>query len=527
MTQSAENIVFRYVLERHARQAPERTFATFPAEGRTWTWAEADAAANRMANALAELGVGRGSRVAVLSENSSAMVQVILGTTKLGAIYVPLHTSWRGEQLEHGLGIVHPHVIVCQVQYLESMAAVGASAPTVVIDCDTAGPDLDDLVARADSSSPEPPPDPYLDVWDPYAVIFTSGTTGRSKGVLCPYGQLFAQVEHPMLPVVTADDTFLGDMPLFHVGGLLAMMAVLQLGATWVVTPRIRIGTYWEIVRNHGVTHATLLPQVATFLQKQPERPDDAVNPLRIIMTGSFSRGLDQWCKRFGVKNRYRFYNSTELCAPLMTGLDPEESASTGHVRPGVAVDVIDSEGKSVERGTVGELIVRSSRPWEMFLGYLGDYTATSAAWTDGWFRSGDLFVQTGENTYQHVDRLADAIRRRGENISAFELEEVILRHPAVYSCAVVGVPDDEVLGDHDIKACVQPRKGETLDPAELVAFLDERLPPFAVPRYVDILEELPRTATTKIRKSELRSAGVTDSTWDRNSAGNGVIGRD
>src|SRR5690606_5055401 len=160
----------------------------------------------------------------------------------------------------------------------------------------------------------------------------------------------------------TEADVFLGDMPLYHVGGLLSFMAVLQLGARWVVTPRVRIDAFWEVVRTHGVTHATLLPQVATFLAKQPPRPDDADNPLRIIVTGSYSRGLDAWCARFGVAHRYRYYNATELCAPLMTGLDPPEDGPTGRVRPGVSVRLVDQHDQPVPPGTVGELVVRADR---------------------------------------------------------------------------------------------------------------------------------------------------------------------
>jgi crotonobetaine/carnitine-CoA ligase len=383
---------------------------------------------------------------------------------------------------------------------------------------------LDDLMRVA---SPVAPADPHLEVWDPYAVIFTSGTTGRSKGVLCPYGQLFGQVQHPMLPFCGPDDVFMGDMPLYHVGGLLAFMAVMQLGARWVVMPRVRIDTFWGTVKSFGVTHATLLPQVATFLEKQPPRPDDADNPLRIIVTGSYSRGLDRWCARFGVRHRYRYYNATELCAPLMTGLDPAEDAATGHVRPGVTVRLVDHEGAPVRPGTAGELVVRTDRPWEMFLGYVGDLAATADAWRDGWYHTGDIFIQTAEDTYQYVDRTKDAIRRRGENISSFELEEVMLRYPAVIACAAIGLPAQDVAGDEDIKACVVTRAGGSFDPGEFIEFLEERLPSFAVPRYIEVYPELPRTSTEKVRKSDLRAAGVTPATWDRLDAVGGGGTRD
>ncbi|GAA0565516.1 AMP-binding protein [Actinomadura livida] len=531
----AAGIVFRYVLEHRAATTPDRVFATFPDDRTEWTWAQADEAANRLASVLAAHGVGRGDRVAVLSDNGASMVQTLLGTTKLGAVFVPFNTGWKADQIRHAFDVARPSVFLCQARYADRVSGVepGDGLPALVIVSDTDAQDTDSRVAElaslgvlADltgSASPARPADPGIDVWDPYAVIFTSGTTGRSKGVLCPYGQLLGQVEHPMLPHCTPGDVFMGDMPLYHVGGLLAFMAVLQLGARWVVTPRVRVGTFWDTVKSFGVTHATLLPQVATFIEKQPPRPDDADNPLRIIITGSYSRGLDRWCERFGVEHRYRYYNATELCAPLMTGLDPPEDAATGHVRPGATVRVVDEHDVPVPRGTVGELVVRTDLPWEMFLGYVGDLPATAAAWRNGWYHTGDLFVQTAEDTYQYVDRLKDAIRRRGENISSFEVEEVMLRHPAVVSCAAIGVPADDVPGDEDIKACVVTREDTGFDVAEFIAFVGRHLPSYAVPRYVEVYRELPRTSTQKVRKADLRAAGVTSMTWDRLGAVEGV----
>ncbi|WP_033292199.1 AMP-binding protein [Amycolatopsis jejuensis] len=516
----SSEIVFRYLLEAHARDHGDRQFAVFPEENAAWTWADADRAANRCAAVLRAHGVGRGDRVAVLGDNTQGVVQTLLGTTKLGGVYSPLHPAWQADHLRHGLSVTKPKFLVCQADYLPRLEAAESPdlPPTVGVlgEFTPRGSRFVAMNELIEAAPADPPDDPGLHIWDPYAAIFTSGTTGPPKAVLSPYGQLAAQIEHSMLPFLDADEVLLGDMPLYHVGALLSFLAVLQLGARWVVVPKVRIDSFWDTVRRYGVTHATFTPAAATFLEKKQPRPDDADNPLRIVLTGTFSKGLDRWCARFGVPHRYRYYNGTEQCSPLMTGLDPAEDAPTGYVRPGVTARLVDGDDLPVPPGAVGELVVRPDRPWETMLGYLGDPAATARAWRNGWYHTGDLFVQTGEGTFQHVDRAADVIRRHGENISSVEVERVVLEHPAVLRGAAVGLPSEEVPGDQDIKLCLVLRPDADLAMDELIGFLRDRLPSYAVPRYVEICPELPVTATNKIRKPVLRAAGVTAATWDR-----------
>lgn len=528
---SALDIVFRYVLERHARLTPNRPYITFAADGLTWTWSDTNSEANRTAQALGKFGLERGDVVSVLSDNSPALVRTLFGVTKVGGIYSPVNTAFRASLLGHVLGVASPSALVCQGEYAERLLHddVGDLPPRVLVSgrCDrkvwkalesrTDLLDFDELIASAPT---EPPPDPGIDYWDPYAIIFTSGTTGRSKGVLSPYSQLHAQVEHPMLPFTSGDDVFLGDLPMFHVGALLSFMAALLHGARWVVVPRVRIGQYLDIVRAHGVTHITVLPAIVNFLEKQPPRPDDADNPLRIVLTGSFFNNYDEWCARFGIDHGYGFFNMTEICSPLMTGLDPERRHGTGHLRPGMDAELVDEYDRPVPTGTPGELVIRPARPWEINLGYVGEPAASAAAWRNGWYHTGDLFVADESGYYSYIDRLTDAIRHRGENISSFEVEDVMGGHPAIARCAAVAVPSNDVKGENDVKACVELAPESEFDPAELIAFLADRLPYFAVPRYVEVLPRLPVTATEKVQKTALRTRGITPTTWDRLAAG-------
>jgi crotonobetaine/carnitine-CoA ligase len=530
----AQNLVFRYILERRARQTPDQRYVTFVEEATTWTWSETDAHANRAANLFASLGVAKGGVVSVLCDNTRALVQSIFGATKLGAIVSPLNTALRAGLLRHVLGVAQPRVLVCQGQYAARLLHddVGPLPSVVLVAGDCDAPAWASLATRTDvrsfddaaaSAGDAAPPDPGIEYWDPYAIIFTSGTTGPSKGVLCPYAQLYAQVQHTTLPVTSADDVFLGDLPLFHVGALLAFMATLQHGARWVVVSRVRIERYLDIVRTHGVTHITVLPAIVNFLEKQPRRLDDADNPLRIVLTGSFFDSYDEWCARFGIAHGYGYFNMTEICSPLMTGLDPARRDGTGRVRPGVTVRLVDEHDRPVPAGQPGELVIRPDLPWEINLGYVGNPDATQKAWRNGWFHTGDLFVADDTGHYSYLDRTKDSIRRRGENISSFEVEHVMARHPAVLRCAAIGVPSDQIRGEDEVMVCLQLVPGTTIDEVEFIAYLAERLPRFAVPRFVEVFDELPTTASEKVRKVELRQRGVTPCTWDRETAGIGM----
>lgn len=208
----------------------------------------------------------------------------------------------------------------------------------------------------------------------------------------------------------------------------------------------------------------------------------------------------------------------TEVSVPLITELNPGVPGTCGRPRPGVEVRVVDEHDREVPRGEVGELIVRTDLPWAMNSGYLGAPEATAAAWRNGWFHTGDAFRADGDGNHFFVDRLNDAIRRRGENISSSEVEAELLRHPSVREAAVVAVPSP--YGEDDVLAAVAPVASAAIDPAELLDFVLPLLPHFMVPRYVRVLDELPKTPTSKIEKRRLRADGVAPGTWDREAAG-------
>jgi len=280
--------------------------------------------------------------------------------------------------------------------------------------------------------------------------------------------------------------------------------------AELVVYPKFSGPEFWDRVRSFGITGSTIVGP--DLLPQAPARADDDDNPLRLVLTGRHS---PEWRQRFGVERTFTFYNMSEISRPLQLQPAPAKMLSVGLPRPGVAVRIVDGHDIEVPVGEVGELIVRTDRPWEMNLGYVGNPAATSEAWRNGWFHTGDAFrVDPESGEYLFVDRMKDCVRRRGENISSYEVEAEIQQHLAVRECAVVAVPG-EFRGDEEVKAVVVLEPGHELDPADLVKFLQPSLPAFMVPRCFEFVDELPRTETAKVRKVGLRANGVNNRMWD------------
>ncbi|MGE0388288.1 MAG: AMP-binding protein [Gammaproteobacteria bacterium] len=516
-------LVHTYRLAHWAGRTPERTCARFPAHGdEHWTWARADAEASRAAHLLRRLGVGRGDAVALFHEAAPDHLRFMLGALRLGAVAAPVNDAYRGEVLRHALDLCGARVALCSAAFLERIAALElASLRTLVVAGDAPAALVESLrerfeivpaAAAADMPASAPEVEP-IHFWDPYCAVFTSGTTGPSKAALSPYAQIHAVVEHNLLRWLGPDDVYLIDSPMFHVSGLLSLYVMLCTGGQMVFYPKFSSAQYWERVRKHRATAGTIM--MLEFLWKQPPRPDDADNTLRWVLTGMLPPYLEDWRARFGVDTVFTFFNMSEISAPLQTGPNPANHRSAGRVRPGAQVRIVDEHDVEVPAGTVGELVVRTDRPWEICIGYLGNPQATADAWRNGWFHTGDAFWRDAEGWYYFVDRLKDSIKRRGENVSSFEVEQAIAAHPAVLECAVVAAPG-EIAGDQEVRAVIALHPGATLAAAELTTFLEPRLPRFMLPRYIDFVAALPRNQSTKVLKNALRAQGIGPGTWDR-----------
>jgi crotonobetaine/carnitine-CoA ligase len=354
-------------------------------------------------------------------------------------------------------------------------------------------------------------------------VLYTSGTTGWSKGVMMPHSQFFFFAEEDVeLVGLTEDDVYMTGFPFFHGNAqFLTIYPCLIAGAHCVLYPRFSASDYFGRARRSGATVANLLGATMSFICGTPPTPDDRNHRLRTIYAAPLAFDLArEFTDRFGPIEFVDGFGQTEISNVFMTprGARRPEGASGVLVDQFFEVMIANPEtDEPVEEGQVGELLVRHKRPGIMCSGYLGMPEKTVETWRNLWFHTGDALRRDADGWYYFVDRVKDALRRRGENISSFEVESVIRGHAAIAECAVVGVKADERGGEDEVKACVILAEGHaSLDYADLIAWCDERMPAHMVPRYVEIFDKLPQTPSEKIKKKELREMGVTAATWDR-----------
>lgn len=517
-----DRVVTRYLIDRLAVEQPDRAFVVFDDNGEAWSYADFRDKIIQTAIGLQHEGVAQGDHVLVFAPNSREQIRIFFALNYLGAVYVPINTAYRGNLLSHVINVSDARLAVIHASLTDRLEGIDTYKldKLIVLGGDAGQTTLPAirydkaLLPTAGTLAPLTRP---IEPWDSMAIIFTSGTTGPSKGVLSSYLHLFTNAGPESWPFVTSDDRYLINSPMFHIGGMGPMFCMLARGASFAMVERFDTATYWQSVRNTGVTVAFLLGVMATFLEKQPPAPDDAANPLRLVLMVPLASNAESFARRFGV-DVHTIFNMTEVSSPIVSGPNPAVRGTCGKARPGVEVRLVDDNDCEVPLGTVGEMLVRTDRPWGMNSGYYKNPEATAKAWRNGWFHTGDAFTQDAEGNFFFVDRMKDAIRRRGENISSFEVEADVCAHPAVREAAAVAVPSD--LGEDDVLVCVAPVAGHTIDPADLIAFLKDRMAYFMVPRYVRILTDLPKTPSAKVLKHELRAEGITPDTWDREAAG-------
>ena len=512
-----EECVVRELLIRRAAECPDRDFVLFE-NGERWSYSDALGRVRRCAAGLEALGIGPGDLVLSWQANGPTAVETFLALNFLGAVYVPINTSYRGTLLEHVIAKSDARLMIADGRLIDRLAAVDRAALEAVVVLGDERPELPGLrliPAAALTAAGDQPRTRDIAAWDTHMVIYTSGTTGPSKGVLSSYIHSYTAARG--FRNIGPGDRTLMQLPMFHVGGPYALLWALIYAGSTVVVESFSVSRFWEIVRRYEITTVGLLGAMAQFLMKQPESPNDKDHPLRSVIIAPFDENAIAFGRRFGVPT-YTEFNMTELSVPLWAGPNPTIPGTCGRPQPGVELRLVDEHDIEVPVGSAGELVVRADLPWTLSHGYLNDAEATSRAWRNGWFHTGDLMRRDADGNYFFVDRLKDSLRRRGENISSFEVENAILAHPSVREAAVVPVPGDG--SEDEVLAVVALVPGAALEPAELLEFLRDKLAYFMMPRYVRVLDALPKTPTQKVEKHVLRRDGVTADTWDRVAAG-------
>ncbi len=511
-------------LARQAARHGERTFFWF--KDRAYSYLDFERESDRVAAGLQALGIGKGDKVAILLANRPEYLFVWFGLSKLGAVEVPINTAHRGDLLIYMIDKVDCRLVICEAEFLDRLSPVLASLPKVErlvalggAPADLGKPALDYDALVANDGRFEP-----VDVrWsDPFAILFTSGTTGPSKGSLMPqnYALFMGEVVSRSMGYTPADRLY-NVLPLFHGNAqLLSTMAALMSGAQMVLGERFSAGEFWSEVRKYGCTEFNYIGGILPILLKAEPRADDADNPLRVMMGAGAARDVFlAFESRFGVK-LVEGYGMSEIGLPLMNSIDGERvPGSIGKPAFGCQVRLADDDGLEItDPGVPGEVLVRTDMPCTMLLEYYGMPEKTVEAWRDLWFHTGDYATRDAAGCYYFVDRKKDALRRRGENISSYEVECVINAHPAVLESAAVAIKSE--LGEDEVMVCLTLKPGASLAPEALLDHCQSRMAYFMVPRYVRILESLPKTPTEKVQKAVLRSAGLAPGTWDREQAG-------
>lgn len=468
------------------------------------------------ANALWDLGIRPGDCVALFTGTRPEWVYFWLGAARIGAVTAAVNAANKGEFLLHALRLSQAKAVITDAERRPRVDEVADRLPA-----------LSEVVVQGDS------PDDALNrgaertvvdhrgqIGDIGSLFFTSGTTGPSKAVATTWHYLFTTAA----TVASAWQFDAGEvlwtaMPLFHLSAAPSVLAPMLVGGTTVLASAFHPGSVWDDVRACGAAGFAGAGAMVSMLLNQPPDPRDAQVPLRFISAAPIDAGAYRDIeKRYGCRI-VTMYGMTEAFPIAVKAVaDDGVPGTSGRPNPNFDVRIVDDDGNPLPAGTVGEIACRATYPHVMSEGYVTDGPGLRVQPHSAWFRTGDLGVLDSDENLTYVDRVKDSLRRRGENVSSVEVETVVMRHPAVLEAAAVGVPSE--LGEDDILLVVTLRPGASLDYADLLDFCGARMPYFCVPRYVEIVNEIPKTIIGRVRKDILRARGVGPGAWDRESHG-------
>jgi len=518
------------LLRERALSDGERPFVE-PFGGRAHTYAEVWESVQQTARGLAAVGVRPGDNVVLMLRNGLDALLTWFGANLLGAVDVSLNTALRGPTFEHAMNLVQARHLVIGAEFLPMLRASEQALPhletVLVIGADVSAlapvrwPLLDFYQVQGDApevSWPEVAPQ------DTACIIYTSGTTGPAKGVRMPHAQVMLVAHQTVRHTrVTRDDIYYSFHPLYHMAGkFMQVLACAVAGAKLVLDDSFVPAQWLQRVRDSRATLGGGHGPMLEMIYAQPPSPQDRQHRLRTLCSAPFPRHIAlEFEERFGVRG-VEVWGMTEVGIPLWSSLEqPLRAGSCGKVDTDwfefAVVDPVTDA--MLPPGEVGEFVVRSKQPWTLMQGYVGMPEKTVEAWRNLWFHTGDLGYLDAEGNVYFADRVAERIRRRAENVSAYDIEVAAQAYPAVAEAAAIGTPS-EFAGDDDIRLCVVLKVGAQLDPEALLRHLAERLPHHMVPRYIEPIENLPRSATHKVQRAQLRREPLGPQAWDRKAHG-------
>jgi crotonobetaine/carnitine-CoA ligase len=524
---------FPALAARQAARWGEKPFILFGE--RRVSFAEFDAMSSRVANGFARLGVRKGDHVAFLLTNCPEELFVYFGLFKLGAVAVPVNAAAKGELLVYYMEQSDSTWLVAELGLAERYVEVQDRLPKLrgLIAFDEKGSLSGELARRVPipvtdyrtlEEAPATAPEAGVRFCDLAYLSYTSGTTGPSKGNMASHAHAITQAYEQIAAYgYRADDVLYTCLPLSHGNAFLCCcLPALAAGASIAISRRFSASGFWDEVRRYGATQFNLLGAMANILWAQPERPDDADNKVRQCMAvpvpNAFYEGFE---KRFGLTIT-SLYGLTDCGLLAFKGPDAprEKLDSAGPVRAEVELRVVDDDDLPLGPGEVGEFVARPRDPWFSPLGYYNMPNETLEAWRNLWFHTGDRGYLDADGWIYFVDRKKDAIRRRGQNISSFEVEQMILRHAAVQDVAAYAVASE--MSEDEVMVSVVVRADHALTAEALVEHCQRNMAYYMVPRYVEFRADLPRNASEKVMKYKLREEAEArlGDLWDREKAG-------
>jgi crotonobetaine/carnitine-CoA ligase len=496
------------------------------------TFGEMELRSTAVANALGQLGIGPGDTIGLLLSNCPEFAYVWFGAAKLGAIIVPINLQYKGTYLVHQLATASTRVVIAESSLANRVVEVARELP-----------DLRHLFVRADVAAGAAPEVPGVHVeplsallagdqsrlsvsrvarWDdPSVILFSSGTTGPSKGSVGTQNYLLNASKSLYKSVNgTPDDLSWTPLPLFHGNALCkTLLGPMMFGATGALDPKFSVSKFWERVHHFDASLVTILGSMLQMVWNLPETELEKNNPIRALHSVPIPKEIHhliekRWnltlCTGYGLAEAFPVINSSVD--------DPPPPGYAGKPVDWFEVRLFDDDDHEVATGDVGEIVVRPSLPHVMSEGYFNNPEATARSWRNLWLHTGDYGRKDAAGFFAFVDRKKDALRRRGENISSFELENVINLYPIVAESAVYAIPSE--FSEDDVMVALMLKPTSAFDIQDFMAYCEQSLPSFAIPRYVDIIADFPRNPSGKIIKSLLRDDGITSTTWDRDAAG-------
>ncbi len=548
-------------LDHWATVAGDRTFFYYGEDDETLSFAEFVRRADSIAGNLARLGIAKGDRVSVFCKNALVSSLLMFGIWKAGAVYCPVNFGYAGRLLTYQLNDTAPQLVITDGALLPALNEVldaVTTKPAIIVYSPMPG--AHDHIAEPPTVRPgyvahawaeltrsAMAPGVKVTFDDPANLIYTSGTTGPSKGVVQPY-RWMAQYTFALRALNGPDDVIYNDLPLYHVGGAIANICrAAWVGCELAVWNRFSPEGFWDRVKARGVTTAILLDVMIPWLNKAPPSENDRRNTLNKVHMQPLPLLHHDFARRFGIDFVTAGFGQTESGVGIAVvieetkqgegtpdafyrGYSHEQAAEAARryglpLLPGAAatrkglmglpamfaeVSVRDELDEECEDEVAGHLCLRPRLPGVFFHAYLGKPEATAKAFRNLWFHTGDAALRGRDGMYYYVDRLGDRIRVRGENLSSFQVEDMINQHPLVQMSGVVAIPSDE--GDEDqVVAYVVAVPGGTVSEQDIHAYAAATMPKHMRPRHVRIIDDLPRTPTNKVEKYKLRNSIVAE----------------